>query len=93
MFLFSFNNMKSIEYNEEKRLKLMKEREIDLEEVKKILQNNGVIATIENNNYPNQKIFVILYKGYHCWVPFVVSEETVFLKTAYLSRKLKRLYS
>ncbi len=85
--------MLPIKYNKEKRQKLLKERDIDLEKVKHILLASKVVDTIDNPNYENQQTFVIIYDWYYCAVPYVEDVDHIFLKTAYLSRKLKKLYS
>ncbi len=40
----------------------------------------------------NQKVLIFEYKSYTWAVPFVFEEEGIFLKTAYPSRKYKKLH-
>ncbi|MCU0736049.1 MAG: hypothetical protein MUF20_11110 [Methylotetracoccus sp.] len=42
--------------------------------------------------YPGQKISVVLVEGYAYLVPFVESEEEIFLKTIIPSRKATKQY-
>lgn len=42
--------------------------------------------------YPGQKISVVLIEGYAYFVPFVESEEEIFLKTIIPSRKATKQY-
>jgi hypothetical protein len=41
---------------------------------------------------PNQKIFVINIEGYAYLVPFIETDEEIFLKTIFPSRKATKLY-
>ena len=55
----------------------------------------GILDTLEQSNqarYPGQKIHVVDVEGYAYLVPFVESEEEVFLKTMIPSRKATRFY-
>ena len=48
---------------------------------------------LENPSRPEQKVFVLKIKDYIWAVPFTVEEDkSIFLKTAYPSRKLFRRY-
>ncbi len=44
------------------------------------------------DRYPGQRIFVVNVEGYVCLVPFVESEDTIFLKTIIPSRKMTKQY-
>ena len=55
----------------------------------------GILDTLEHSNqarYPGQKIHVVDVEGYADLVPFVESEEEVFLKTIIPSRKATKIY-
>ncbi len=84
--------MKYITYNEDKRQELIKKRNIDLKKVVIMMQNKEYIDIKNHDKRPNQKILVIIYSWYVCWVPFVEDKEKIFLKTAFPSRKLKKEY-
>jgi len=60
-----------------------------------LLDRGELLAKKEYPNkqkYPNQFIFVVRLHGYVCYVPFVESEEEIFLKTIIPSRKLDKAY-
>lgn len=88
--------MKYHNWNEDKNNLLKKERGISFEEIIFCLENDNVIKIIEHPNtkkYPNQKMYVIDYNNYYYLVPFVETEEEIFLKTIIPSRKTKKKYS
>ena len=83
-----------IEWSEEKNQKLIKDRKVSFEIIAKMIRDNKVIAIIPNNNYPNQKRFVVKINNYIWCVPFVVGENgAIFLKTAHRDRKLNKIYN
>ena len=45
------------------------------------------------DRYPGQKVSVVVIEGYAYLVPFVESEEGIFLKTIIPSRKATRQYA
>jgi hypothetical protein len=54
-----------------------------------------ILDTIGHPNqerYPGQKIHVVAIEGYVYLVPFVESEDEVFLKTIIPSRKATKIY-
>lgn len=57
---------------------------------------NGLLAILDHHNherYPTQKVFAVQRQGYVYAVPFVEQESgSVFLKTFYPSRKLKKRF-
>jgi hypothetical protein len=54
--------MKSIHYNDDKRIKVLAERGIDLHIVEHIINNVGVVDKIDNPTRKGQMIYVILYQ-------------------------------
>jgi len=55
----------------------------------------GLLDIIEHPNtkkYPNQRIFIVDIDDYAYLVPFVETEERVFLKTVIPSRKMTKRY-
>ena len=87
--------MKYIDWEEEKNLKLKKERDISFEEVIIAIEDNQILDIVEHTNkekYPNQKIIIININEYAYLVPFVESEEKIFLKTIIPSRKATKKY-
>jgi len=55
-------------------------------------RNPGYSGTPNQERYPGQKIHVVDVEGYADLVPFVESEEEVFLKTIIPSRKATKIY-
>mgnify|MGYP005862600951 CR=1 FL=1 len=87
--------MKPITWNSDKNRLLQKERNITFEDVVLYISGGGILDTWEHPNqerYPGQKIHVIEIEKYVYLVPFVESEEEVFLKTIIPSRKATRTY-
>lgn len=87
--------MKSINWNSEKNMSLKTDRGVSFEEVLVSLSTGGLLDVVEHPNkekYPNQRIFVIRIRGYAYLVPFVETEEEIFLKTIIPSRSATRRY-
>lgn len=87
--------MKDYLWNEDKNRQLKQQRGVCFEEVFEAINNGRLIDTIKNPNsdrYPNQSTFVINLRGYVYCVPFVESESTIFLKTIFPNRKMKKRY-
>ena len=86
---------KLIRWNEEKNQLLMMERNLSFEMVLDLLEREDILAIEPHPNrekYPDQKIFIVRLDSYVCYVPFVESEDEIFLKTIIPSRKLNRFY-
>jgi len=87
--------MKSFAWNSEKNDLLKVERGISFEEIILNIQLGNEVDIFERPNqerYPGQKISVVLVEGYAYLVPFVESDEEIFLKTIIPSRKATRQY-
>ena len=87
--------MKHYDWNLEKNEWLKAERGITFEEIVYNLDRGGLLDIIRHPNretYPNQRIFVINVEGYACLVPFVETDEGVFLKTIIPSLKMTKRY-
>ena len=87
--------MKPIHWNPEKNRKLIEERNISFESVVFSLQSGGLLDDIVHPNtekYPNQRVFVVSIDDYVYLVPYVETEEEIFLKTAIPSRKATKHY-
>ena len=87
--------MKQYDWNQEKNEWLRSERGITFENIIYHLDHGGLLDAIEHPNqnlYPNQRIFIVNVEGYVHLVPFVETEDTVFLKTIIPSRKMTKLY-
>jgi hypothetical protein len=87
--------MKDVNWNNEKNNWLRNERGISFNAVKHYIENEEYIDIIEHPNkeqYPNQRIFVIEIEQYIYCVPFVETEEEIFLKTIFPGRALTKKY-
>lgn len=87
--------MKLITWNPDKNRKLIEERNISFENVVFSLQSGGLLDDISHPNpekYSNQRVFVISIDDYAYLVPYVESEEEIFLKTIVPSRKATKQY-
>jgi len=87
--------MKFFEWNNAKNEKLKKERGISFEEIVFHLERGDILDILEHPNqdkYFGQKIFIIDVEGYAYLVPFVETEDEVFLKTIIPSRKATERY-
>ena len=83
----------TIKWNEEKNQKLIKERDINFKMVAEKIRNGDFIKVTPNNNYNNQRKFIMKIGDYiHC-IPFIDNREEIFLKTIYKSRKLNKIYN
>jgi len=87
--------MKLYDWDEEKNAWLRRERGVIFEEIVFHLTHDGLLDTIEHPNqksYGGQRIFIVNVDGYACLVPFVESEDQIFLKTIIPSRKMTKQY-
>jgi hypothetical protein len=88
-------NMKPVNWNTEKNIRLKAERGVSFEEVLSAMSHGGLLDVQEHPNtgqYPNQRMLVVRIRGYAYLVPFVETESEVFLKTIIPSRKATRNY-
>ncbi|MEO7917550.1 MAG: BrnT family toxin [Dokdonella sp.] len=87
--------MKSITWNQAKNVLLKSERGVSFEDVVFHIMAGDVLDTLDHPNqerYPGQQIHVVAVEDYVYLVPFVESEEEVFLKTIIPSRKATKSY-
>ncbi|MCF6262726.1 MAG: hypothetical protein L3J24_03970 [Xanthomonadales bacterium] len=87
--------MKVISWNAEKNTLLKAERNITFEDVVFHIMAGDILETIEHPNqvrYPGQQSHMIVIEDYVYLVPFVESEEEVFLKTIIPSRRATKAY-
>jgi len=87
--------MKDFDWNPGKNEQLMEERGVSFEEVVFFLMNDGLLDDIQHPNaakYPNQRMFIVRIDEHAHLVPYVESEETIFLKTIIRSRKATKRY-
>jgi len=81
------------DWNEEKNNLLKNsDRQVSFEDVLYALKNDQLLDVIPSPTHENQECLVIYINEYIYIVPFVSSEETIFLKTIYPSRKHTKYY-
>ncbi len=68
------------------------DRDITFERCVIAIENDDVLADIENPARDGQNILVLNIDGYAYVVPYVEDEKTRYLKTIYPSRKYTKLY-
>ncbi len=86
---------KPIRWNVEKNLELKATRDVSFEEILSAIEQGGLMLTLEHPNqkrYPNQRIWVVSFRGYAHMVPFVETDDEVFLKTIMPSRKATKQF-
>jgi uncharacterized DUF497 family protein len=87
--------MKPISWNPEKNTQLKAEREVSFEDVVFHIMVGDILETVDHPNqarYPGQQIHMIAIEEYVYLVPFVESDDEVFLKTIIPSRKATKTY-
>jgi uncharacterized DUF497 family protein len=87
--------MKSINWKSDKNMQLKAERGISFEEVLVVVSQGAILDVVEHpnkDNYPNQRILIVRIRGYAFLVPFVETDEEMFLKTIIPSRSATRRY-
>lgn len=87
--------MKKFEWNEEKNIKLKKQRGIGFEDILVAIHEERVLDRGDHPNqvrYPGQKIIVVEVDNYAYVVPFVEDDEKIFFKTIIPNRKSTKKY-
>ncbi len=87
--------MKRFNWNSDKNQKLIQERGVSFEDVVFYLLQGEVLDDLEHPNldkYLGQRIFVLNIDEYIYLVPYIESEDEIFLKTIIPSRKSTREY-
>jgi len=87
--------MKYFSWDNEKNQFLKAERHISFEEVVFHLEKKHLLDIVQHPNqekYKGQKIFIVNIDNYAYLVPFVESEQEIFLKTIIPSRKATKNY-
>lgn len=87
--------VKTFDWSPEKNQQLITERSVSFEDAIFYLMNDGLLDDIEHPDparYPNQRILIIDFAGYAYLVPYVETDEVIFLKTIIPSRKATRKY-
>lgn len=79
----------------DKNEKLKKERNVSFEDVIYYIEHGKLLAILKHGNqkkYSGQKIYVLEINNYAYLVPFIETENEIFLKTIIPSRKATRKY-
>lgn len=87
--------MKYFLWSEEKNELLLAERDISFEDIVLYIEKGFLLDVLKHPNpekYPGQMVFVVQVEAYVYLVPFVESEDEIFLKTIIPSRKATRKY-
>jgi uncharacterized DUF497 family protein len=87
--------VKTFDWSPERNEQLITERGVSFEDAIFFLMNDGLLDDIEHPDparYPNQRIFIVDIEGYAYLVPYVETNESIFLKTMIPSRKATRNY-
>jgi uncharacterized DUF497 family protein len=87
--------VKVITWDPEKNERLKSERGVSFEDVLFHIETGDVLEIFDHPNqerYPGQKIYAVTIEEYVYLVPFVESEDEVFLKTIVPSRKATKQY-
>jgi transcriptional regulator with XRE-family HTH domain len=82
-----------VRWNPEKDRFLRTARGVSFQQIADEIVSGNYLDILENPGRSDQQIFLVRIAAYTWVVPFVIEEdETIFLKTAYQSRKFRRLY-
>jgi hypothetical protein len=87
--------MEFFDWSADKNAWLREVRGVTFDEIVYHIQAGHLLDVLEHDKpgrYPGQRILVVNVDGYVCLVPFVESEEGIFLKTIIPSRKMTRRY-
>ncbi len=87
--------MKYHSWNNDKNERLKRERNISFEDILYYIEHGKLLAVISHPNqekHVGQKIYVIEIDNYAYLVPFVETENEIFLKTIIPSRKATKKY-
>ena len=87
--------MKLFEWNSEKNAQLKEERGISFEDIVFYIDKGDVLDIVphpQQNKYPGQRMLIINIENYAYLVPFIESQEVIFLKTIIPSRKATKKY-
>ncbi len=84
--------MKYLNWSHEKNELLKAERGISFVEIALLIEAGNILGIEENPGRPNQKIFILEIDNYAYIVPFVESQDEIFLKTAFPSRKYTKRF-
>ena len=82
-------------WNNEKNEILKNKRDISFEDILYYIEHGKLLSIIKHPNqkkYPDQKIYIVEINNYAYLIPFVKSENEIFMKTIIPSRKATKKY-
>lgn len=80
-------------YDDKKAQILRLERNIDIEDILKIIINKKYLDILEHPRREGQKIFILLYRDYIHAVPFIIDrDDNIIIKTVFPSRNFHKIY-
>ena len=87
--------MKRVTWNSEKAALIRADKargNVGFEECAIAIEQNDILAQLPNPNFSNQQVLVLKIYNYAYAVPFVETEDEIFLKTVFPSRKYAAQY-
>ena len=87
--------MKYFSWNDENNERLRTERGISFEEAVFHIERGDLLDIVDHpsqKRYRGQRIFIVNIENYAYLIPFVETEEEIFLKTTIPSRKATKKY-
>ena len=84
--------MKYISWNSGKNELLKQSRNLSFDELAILIEAGHILEIEENQNYPNQKMYILEIDNYAIVVPFVETEKEIFLKTTFPNRKYTKQF-
>jgi uncharacterized DUF497 family protein len=83
-----------IVWDEKKNERLKRERGMSFERIAEAIEARSYLAIVNHPSRQNQRMFIVGLDAYAWVVPYVTEPdgETLFLKTAFPSRKFNRIY-
>jgi hypothetical protein len=82
-----------ITWDPQKQEKLKRERSIDLDEIRALIESNAYLEILEHPSKPGQYFIPLKYKFYIHVVVVKIESDKMIIKTCYPSRKANRKYS
>ncbi len=86
------HGMKYFNWSSAKNRILKRERNLSFEEIAYLIESGQILSVEVNPARPDQKIYILEIDSYAIVVPFVETENEIFLKTAFPSRKYSKRF-
>jgi len=87
--------MKYFDWNDEKNEMLKKVRGVSFEQVEFAIASGDLVDRVKHPNpekYPNQEVYLVKIDNYIYSVPYIESDEKIFLKTIIPNSKATKRY-